>query len=54
MLEGIKRYWDEEKKGVPFYMPVPATGKHDDVWKTGDGLALVISKSLEILHTSQG
>lgn len=51
MLQRVKSYWDEEKKGLPFYMPVPATGKHDDVWKTGDGLALVISKALEILHT---
>lgn len=51
MLQKVKSYWDEEKKGLPFYMPVPATGNHDDVWKTGDGLALVISKALDILHT---
>lgn len=50
MEQRIKRYWDEEKRGVPLYIPVPATGKHDDVWKTGDGLALVISQTLDIFH----
>jgi len=53
MLGRIKSYWDEEKKGLPFFMPIPATGHHDEVWKDGEVLAQVISKSLEVLYTQK-